>query len=303
MTRPSDLSIADLIRLQHEALPRLDWPRQPPARLAHRPAQIAGQHRGTAAVRGLEFRETRQYLPGDDPRLIDWRQTARRGKPYVRVLDAERDHAVWLGVSMDASMRFGSQGALKAVLALQLAAWFAWSAVRGGDRVGLLASGLNASDGLLPRRGAAGALAVCDHLWRRSAADPVRPNAPLEHGEAPVRPGDSLIWIDDFYDERMDAALAPLTRRAHVGLVQVVDPLEADAPPPGRYPVRNAAGVVSHLDTRDPAVRAAWGAPLQARHRRLDAWCAAQGAARIICPTTSQSAQWRRAFLVPGSAS
>lgn len=54
---------------------------------ARRPAmaQLHGSHRSTQRGRGLEFEEVRLYAPGDDARTIDWRVTARRGKPHTKL--------------------------------------------------------------------------------------------------------------------------------------------------------------------------------------------------------------------------
>ena len=51
----------------------------------------------------------RDYLPGDDIRSIDWKATARTGKPYVRVFTEERDRPALLVVDQRMSMFFGSR--------------------------------------------------------------------------------------------------------------------------------------------------------------------------------------------------
>ena len=51
--------------------------------LKHQPVHslLSGRHQSRVKGRGLAFEELRQYLPGDDVRTIDWRVTARTGKP------------------------------------------------------------------------------------------------------------------------------------------------------------------------------------------------------------------------------
>ncbi len=41
--------------------------------------------------RGMEFDESRPYQPGDDPRSIDWRVTARSTTAYTKLFREERD--------------------------------------------------------------------------------------------------------------------------------------------------------------------------------------------------------------------
>ncbi len=59
--------------------------------------------------RGLSFEELRDYLPGDDIRTIDWRVTARTGKPFVRVYDEEKDRPALIVVDQRMNMFFGSR--------------------------------------------------------------------------------------------------------------------------------------------------------------------------------------------------
>ena len=49
---------------------------------------------------GMEFREVREYVPGDDVRTIDWNVTARTGDPFVKIFEEERELTVVLCVDM-----------------------------------------------------------------------------------------------------------------------------------------------------------------------------------------------------------
>jgi uncharacterized protein (DUF58 family) len=122
----------ELIRLQFKARGFSFLPKQPIHSL------LAGRHASRIRGRGLDFEELRDYLPGDDPRTIDWKVTARAGTPYVRVFTEERDRPALLIVDQRISMFFGTQVSMKSVVAAQLAALGAWRIFDQGDRVGAL---------------------------------------------------------------------------------------------------------------------------------------------------------------------
>jgi uncharacterized protein (DUF58 family) len=86
---------------------------------------------------GTEFSELREYNIGDDPRSIDWKATARRNRPLIRVLEPEQEQTVIILLDRGRLMTANIQGyqrfdfGLNATLALALAA------TQRGDRVGV----------------------------------------------------------------------------------------------------------------------------------------------------------------------
>ena len=126
------VELDELIRLQFKARGFSFLPRQPIHSL------LSGRHASRMRGRGLNFEELRDYLPGDDPRTIDWKVTARTGTPFVRVYTEERDRPALLVVDQRINMFFGSRVAMKSVVAAQLAALGAWRVFDQGDRVGAL---------------------------------------------------------------------------------------------------------------------------------------------------------------------
>ena len=79
-----------------------------PSRRPSRALQ-AGAHRSAHRGRGLEFQEVRPYVSGADPRTIDWRVTARRGRPHTKLFREERERPVWLFADLSAAMFFGTR--------------------------------------------------------------------------------------------------------------------------------------------------------------------------------------------------
>ena len=67
-----------------------------------------GQYRSAFRGSGAEFEEVREYAPGDEVKSIDWKVTARMGRPYVKVFREERELSVMLAVDVSPSGLFGS---------------------------------------------------------------------------------------------------------------------------------------------------------------------------------------------------
>jgi uncharacterized protein (DUF58 family) len=235
--------LSELIGLREQAR-RLDL--APRGRVL---ATRTGGHLARFRGRGMEFDESRVYQPGDDPRYMDWRVTARAGRPHVKLFREERERPVWLLVDQGPSMRFGTRVAFKSVVAARAAALLGWAAVDRGDRVG----GLVFDEGRhLERRASARAAGLLPLLER--LASPPRSPFPITSGEAGgypsltdaaqhllrlARPGSLVAVISDFRGIERDAGrwLAELGARGEVLLLPVYDVIERHAPPAGCYPI------------------------------------------------------------------
>ncbi|MFZ5471094.1 MAG: DUF58 domain-containing protein [Myxococcota bacterium] len=87
--------------------------------------------------RGSEFARLRDYAQGDSAREVDWKATARRGRPVTRVMESERSQSVLICVDAGRSMAARVEGLTKLDRAVNAALFLAFVAVRNGDRVGL----------------------------------------------------------------------------------------------------------------------------------------------------------------------
>lgn len=248
-------------------------------------ASGSGRHRVSlpiAAGRGLLFAESRPYQRGDDVRSIDWKVTARQGRPHTKVFETERERPLWIVVDQGASMQFGSLRMFKSVLAAHAAAWLAWSGNAGGDRVGGVVVDDCRARVLPPRAGDDGVLALLDALCR-----PVQPPASsspredlvggLARTSSLLRTGDRVFVISDFYALDVPSAalqleeiLGAIAVRCELLLLHVSDPLEAEPPPPDFYPLVRVDGS-GWLNLTDPATRHAWRTRFAQRLDRLQA--------------------------------
>lgn len=99
---------------------------------------IGGLHRSPYRGLSVDFAEHRQYMPGDDIRLIDWRVFGRTDRFYIKQYEADSNSNFTVLLDMSRSMAFGKSGIPKIDYARYLAASLAYFAGRQRDRIGLV---------------------------------------------------------------------------------------------------------------------------------------------------------------------
>ena len=81
---------------------------------------------------GFEFAELREYVYGDDVRKIDWKTTAKLGKPSVKIYNEERVLYVVVVSMLGGSVYFGTVKQKSDVIA-EVVATLGFSAVKNSD--------------------------------------------------------------------------------------------------------------------------------------------------------------------------
>ena len=237
---------------------------------------MTGTHGSRFRGRGMEFSESRIYQPGDDVRSIDWRVTARTGRPHTKLFQEERERPVILLVDLGASMFFGTRTAYKSVLAAEIAALVAWAAMHGGDRIGALVAGRSAHMELKPvagRRGVLRVLRALATLGRGTGEEEeqrITLSGSLMRARHVARPGSLLVIISDFYglDANAEGQLTHMRQHNDMLACWVHDQLEREPPPPGRYGVSDGWQTAT-LDTISKRSRDRYAASFAARFERL----------------------------------
>lgn len=232
--------------------------------------RVSGAHAAVHASRfrgrGVDYSESRNYQPGDDIRQMDWRVTARTGRPHTKLFQEERERNVLLVVSHNPSMRFGTRVRFKSVQAARAAALIAWAAALGGDRIGAIGYGPELNAEVKPGGGARGALRVLRALvqWDgiRNAAAPAHDvplSIALRRAQRLARPGSQIILIGDGFDcdDAAESSLSLLSEHCDVAALLVTDPLEQAAPPPARYTLQSEGGRIQ-LDFAGKRTREHW---------------------------------------------
>ncbi len=214
---------------------------------AHRPAlaQLQGGHRSAQRGRGLEFEEVRAYVAGDDARTIDWRVTARRGKPHTKLFREERERPVWIVADLHCGLFFGSRRQFKSTVLLHAAALLSWVAALGGDRVGAVITDGNAAPHILPGRAReAGVLPILQMLAECQPKAPGTPNPTglqlaLTTLRPLLQPGCLVLVLSDFVglDGDVEDILAGASLQSDVRLLWITDALECTGLPAGTHRV------------------------------------------------------------------
>ncbi|MGF1537561.1 MAG: DUF58 domain-containing protein [Elainellaceae cyanobacterium] len=104
-------------------------------RLALQASGLMRQRRRMSA--GTEFAELRDYAMGDDPRLIDWKATARVGQPLVKVMEPEQEQTLIVLLDRGRLMTAQVAGLSRFDWGLNAALALALAGIRRGDRVGM----------------------------------------------------------------------------------------------------------------------------------------------------------------------
>ncbi len=133
---------------------------------------FAGNYRSAFKGRGVEFADIRPYDTGDDVRDIDWKTTSKQGELFVKTYHESRDNTLFFLIDGSPSLQFSSLPQKKYERLLETFSLLAFSAVKNGDRVGILFYG-NGEERIFPpkkgRRNVLKILKFCIEQYKNPA--------------------------------------------------------------------------------------------------------------------------------------
>jgi len=257
-------------------------------------ALMAGGHLSRFQGRGVEFDEVRPYQPGDEIRNMDWRVTARTGKPHTKLFREERERPALLLLDLRPAMFFATQGALKSVVAAECASLLAWSVVHQGDRVGaLIVDASNQAASIRPVRGKRSVMRmlgqIMDHpQWTQRIADSGASLLPaLQRAAHAARAGSLMLIVSDGrgLDDASQALLTQLLKHHQIVFAMVFDPFEQRTPDAGILQAFDGQQV-RQLNAADTGVRKQLAEHFEQRRTRLQELAKIPGFFLIECATT-----------------
>jgi uncharacterized protein (DUF58 family) len=232
-----------------------------------------GVHGRRRVGQGDSFWQFRHFVAGDPVTRVDWRQSAKSGRPvpdgwFIRETEWEAAQTVCLWRDASSSMRWRSRGAQvekrerAGLLLLALASLL----LRGGERVAMI------DPGARPISGRAGLDRLAEALAGVADDDAgVPPHVPLPRHARVVLFGDFLSPLAEIQQTIGRLAAIPVSGY----LLQVLDPAEADLPYSGRIRFRGLEREGDTLIPRVEGVRDEYGRRLKAQQDGLAAICGA----------------------------
>lgn len=218
---------------------------------------MAGQYKSVFRGTGMEFEEVREYSPGDEVKNIDWKVSARMGKPYIKLFREEREVVVMLLVDMSDSGKFGTAGRMKRETAAEIASILAFNAIRNNDKVGVILFTDKVETYIPPKKGSG-------HIWRvireiytfkpeHSGTDISEAIRFLGHVS---RKRTVSFLISDFLDRDYEKNLKIASKRHEMISVLLSDPGDFELPEKGIVLVKDfETGGFYHVDASDLMTR------------------------------------------------
>jgi uncharacterized protein (DUF58 family) len=188
---------------------------------------------------GLEYAQSRPYEAGDPVKLIDWRVTARTGKPYVKEYEAARQIPLWLAVDTSASMCVGSQAETKYYWAVRLAAGLAQTGLERLSPVGVVAAG-DRSLRITPTLSSSRLMQWTDELRRYDFTERTQLSTKLRSLAATLKSRSVVMVFSDLHDPAAIDSLELLNAQHELIVFWLQDPAEAKLPRGGIFRAREA---------------------------------------------------------------
>ncbi len=225
---------------------------------------ISGWHGRRRRGIGENFWQFRPYVEGETLARIDWRRSARDDHTYVRDLEWEAAHTVWLWADPSPSMLYKSATATvsKESRALVVVLALAELLSRSGERIAW--PGL--TDPITARNGAERLATLLSHAGQ----SPARPEL------GAIRRFSDFVLVSDFLDpvEETMEWLDPLARRGvRAHLIEIADPAEETFPYAGRTEFTDPETGQKLTAGRAELIGEEYRRVYGARRAALGAWC------------------------------
>ena len=193
---------------------------------------VSGNYRSVFRGQGMEFDEVREYVSGDDVRLIDWNVTSRMGAAFTKVYKEERELHLALLIDVSPSVMTGDPR--KRELVAWVAAVMALSAQRTGDIIGAFLFSDRVERRIAPDRGRTHVLRLINDVIEFDAQGGGSDlAAAMRTATETLHRRGICVVISDFKTDGFWHELGLLRRRHDVMAVRIAEPADASFPVAG----------------------------------------------------------------------
>ena len=213
---------------------------------------MAGMRRARPPGASTAFAGLRDYVRGDDVRRVSWTATARRDRPVVMEVEAERGQQVIIAIDCGRLMTAPAGDLDKLDHAVNAALMLAWVAQAYGDRVGLMTFDDRVTSFIKPERGTTQLRRITEALYA------VRPE-----------------YVEPDFGHAMTHLALRVGRRSMIVMLTDVQDAEASRELVAHSLRLAARHLVLVVAMSDPAVMSARDDPIVSTNRAYE-WAAAE---------------------------
>ena len=201
---------------------------------------FGGEYHSIFKGRGMTFSEVREYVAGDDIRMIDWNVTARNNSPFVKIFEEERELTVYLLVDVSQSGDFGTINQFKSELAAEIAAVLGFSAIKNQDKVGLILFSDNVEKYIMPKKDKSHILRLIrEVLYNKPLKKGTSIQSALDFLMGVAKRKSVVFLISDFLDEGYWKSLKLANSKHDMIGIRISDPAENKIPNLGLIKIKD----------------------------------------------------------------
>lgn len=192
---------------------------------------LTGLHKSPYHGFSVEFAEYRQYMPGDEPKRVDWKAFARSDRYYVKEFEEETNLRAWILLDASSSMGYKSDGISKLEYASYLAASLTYLLLKQQDAVGLVLFDQAIRTYIPPRATTSHLTTILQHLDKARPGGRTDVSATFHELAEKIKRRGLIIVLSDLMDDpdKVLLGLKHFRHRKHEVLAfHVLDPAEQE---------------------------------------------------------------------------
>ncbi len=181
---------------------------------------FSGEYHSFFKGNGMEFAGIRRYTEGDDVKKIDWKVSARQRKTYIKEYAEERELVVYILVDISNSNTLGN----KREFLTELVGILSFSAIKNGDKVGLILFSNQIEEVVFAKKGRNHALSILEKVYVHKAQNKGTDiKKVLRDFNLHIKKRSIVIMISDFLDTDFSKEINRISKKHDFIPIQITE--------------------------------------------------------------------------------